>query len=89
VSDQKTLPPLYPCDFPVKIIGESGDEFESQVLGVMKNYVEGLTPDQFARKPSPNGKYLSLTINIIAKDRAYLEQLYKELNALKKVRMVI
>ncbi len=89
VPDKKKLPPIYPCVFPVKIIGECCGEFEANVFSVMKNYVEGLSPAQFGRKTSRDGKYLSLTINIIAKDREYIEKIYAELNAQKKVIMVL
>jgi putative lipoic acid-binding regulatory protein len=89
MSDTKNLPPIYPCVFPVKIVGESCAEFESAVFAVMKNYVEDLSTEQISRKMSQGGKYTSLTINIIAKDREYVEKLYKELNALDKVIMVI
>lgn len=89
MSDGEKTPSIYPCVFPVKIIGECCDEFESAVLSVMKHYVEDLNAEQIGRKSSHGGKYLSLTINIIAKDREYVERLYKELNALEKVITVI
>jgi len=89
MSDGEKTPSIYPCVFPVKIIGECCDEFESAVLSVMKHYVEDLNAEQIGRKSSHGGKYLSLTVNIIAKDREYIEKLYKELNALDKVIMVI
>jgi putative lipoic acid-binding regulatory protein len=89
MSDDKEPRPIYPCVFPVKIVGECCDEFETGVLAVMKNYVDDLSSEKIGRKMSQGGKYLSLTINIIAKDREYVEKLYKELNALDKVIMVI
>jgi putative lipoic acid-binding regulatory protein len=88
-ADHKKLPPIYPCVFPVKIVGECCEEFEANVLSVMKNYIEGLTPAQFGRRLSRGGKYLSLTINVFAKDREYIEKLYAELNAQEKVITVI
>ncbi len=89
MTDQKEPQPIYPCVFPVKVVGECCAEFESNVLSVMKSYVEDLNPGQIGRKTSQNGKYLSLTINIIAKNREYIEKLYAELNAQEKVIMVI
>lgn len=89
MSDSEKTPSIYPCVFPVKIIGECCDEFETSVLAVMKNYADDLSSEKISRKLSQGGKYLSLTINIIAKDREYVEKLYKELNALDKVITVI
>jgi uncharacterized protein len=89
MSDSEKTPSIYPCVFPVKIVGECCDEFETSVLAVMKNYADDLSSEKISRKLSQGGKYLSLTINIIAKDREYVEKLYKELNALDKVITVI
>jgi putative lipoic acid-binding regulatory protein len=55
----------------------------------MERYIEGLSAGQFGRKLSRGGKYLSLTIDIIAKDREHIETLYAELNAQEKIIMVI
>jgi uncharacterized protein len=89
MSDNKKPLPIYPCLFPVKIIGERCDEFESNVLSVMKQHVKDLSAEQIGRRISGGGKYLSLTINIIARDREHIEKLYAELNAQEKVIMVI
>jgi uncharacterized protein len=89
MSNHKELPPIYPCVFPVKIVGECCVEFEANVFSVMKRYVEDLSAEKIGRKLSQGGKYLSLTINIVAKDRKYVEKLYAELNAQEKVIMVI
>jgi putative lipoic acid-binding regulatory protein len=89
MSDKRESQSLYPCLFPVKIIGESCAEFEADVLSVMARYVEDLTGQKIGRKVSGGGKYLSLTIHIVAKDREQLETLYAELNAREKVIMVL
>jgi putative lipoic acid-binding regulatory protein len=89
MSDHKEPRPIYPCVFPVKIVGECCSEFEANVFSVMKRYVEDLSAEKIGRKLSQGGKYLSLTINIVAKDREYIEKLYAELNAKEKVIMVI
>ena len=89
MPDKNTLPPIYPCLFPVKIIGECSAEFEADVLSVMKRYVEDLSEDKIGRTLSGGGKYLSLTIHIIAKNREHLEELYAEPHAREKVIMVI
>ncbi|OGO08205.1 MAG: hypothetical protein A3K46_02780, partial [Chloroflexi bacterium RBG_13_60_9] len=80
---------IYPCLFPVKIIGPRCAEFEADVLSVMKDYVEDLSDEKIGRKVSGGGKYLSLTIHIIAKNREQLETLYSELKARERVIMVL
>jgi putative lipoic acid-binding regulatory protein len=83
------ISPIYPCVFPVKIIGECCSEFESNVFSVMKRYVKDLYTEQIGRRKSKGGKYLSLTINIMARDREYIEKIYAELIAQEKVIFVI
>jgi hypothetical protein len=89
MTDAKKVPSIYPCVFPVKIVGENSSDFESTVLSVMERYLDDLQTEQIGRKSSHGGKYMSLTINIIAKDREFIDKLYEELNALEKVIMVI
>lgn len=83
------ISPIYPCVFPVKIIGECCSEFESNVFSVMNRYVKDLCAEQIGRRTSKGGKYLSLTINIMARDREHIEKIYAELIAQEKVIIVI
>jgi putative lipoic acid-binding regulatory protein len=83
------LPPLYPCLFPVKIIGKTGLAFETDVLSVMRRHVDDLAEEKIGRTESSGGKYLSLTIYINAQSREHLEQVYAELNARESVILVL
>jgi putative lipoic acid-binding regulatory protein len=83
------IPSVYPCLFPVKVIGEHGPEFEAAVLAVMSGYVEDLSEEKIRRRTSGGGKYLSLTIRVVARNLEHLEKLYAELNARDEVIMVI
>ena len=89
MPEKKPLPPLYPCEYPIKVIGEYGLEFETGVLAVMSGHIENLDPRSIGRNLSSGGKYLSLTFRIVARNREHLERLYAELNAQEKVLMVI
>jgi putative lipoic acid-binding regulatory protein len=83
------LPSLYPCDFPIKVIGEYCLEFETGVLSVMTGELGVIPRENIGRNISSGGKYLSLTFRIVAQSREHLERLYAELNAQEKVIMVI
>jgi putative lipoic acid-binding regulatory protein len=87
--ESRSLPPLYPYLFPVKIIGRTSPEFEADVLSVMRNYLGEIREEEIGRRESRAGRYLSLTFHIIAQSREHLEQLYAELNARSSVIMVI
>jgi putative lipoic acid-binding regulatory protein len=83
------FPRLYPCEFPVKIIGIPCAEFEADVLSILRMYAGDVEEKDFSRRSSAGGKYLSLTVRIVARSREHLEQLYAELNAREKVIMVL
>ena len=87
--DNRNPPTLYPCLFPMKIIGECSPEFEAEVLSVMQRHVGDLTSESVGRKHSRGGKYLSLTIRFTAQSREHVEQVYAELNARERVLLVL
>ena len=89
MADQTVFPSLYPCDFPVKIIGFPCAEFEADVLSVMRGHVGDISEASIGRRLSAGGKYISLTIRIVARSREHLDKLYAELIARKTVVMVI
>jgi putative lipoic acid-binding regulatory protein len=89
MADQTVFPSLYPCDFPVKVIGFPCAEFEADVLSVMRDHAGEIAEASIGRKVSAGGKYISLTIRIVARSREHLDRLYAELNARETVVMVI
>ena len=89
VSIPNSLPPVYPCEYPIKVIGEYCLAFETGVLAVMTGHVENVTAEKIGRTISSGGKYLSLTFRIVARNREHLEKLYAELKAQEKVILVI
>lgn len=80
---------IYPCPFSIKVIGENSEKLEKVVVEVMSSFGEVIHPDGIAKKHSKNGKYLSITIGIVAKSREHIEQIYSQLNAQKEVKMVL
>ena len=75
----------FPCDFPVKIMGQATDDFRSLVLGVVTRHFGPLEAGRIEERPSSNGKYLSLTCTVRAESKAQLDALYRELTSCSKV----
>jgi hypothetical protein len=79
----------FPCDFPLKIVGETRDEF----LPVVTEIVTRLAPDfdaaNVTQKQSSGGKYVSLTCTVNATSQLQLDDLYRELSAHPMVRVVL
>lgn len=81
--------PVYPCQFQIKVIGENSGNLEKIIVEILSSFGAVIHPDEMAIKHSKNEKYLSMTFEIVAKSREYVEQIYSELNAQKEVKMVL
>ncbi len=89
MPDRTAFPSLYPCDFPVKVVGFPRANFEADVMAIIRTHAGGLKEEDVSRKTSAGGKYISLTVRIVARNREQLDKLYAELNAQDAVIMVI
>ena len=79
----------FPCDYPIKIIGETDPESLAQALAVVRRHAPEVTPDQFSTRASRNGNFQSLRVTIVATGEAQLKSLHQELVALPSVRLVL
>jgi hypothetical protein len=89
MTNQEVAEPIYPCQFPIKVIGENNEKLEKVILKVMLSFGDVINPVEMSITHSKNRKYLSITFKIVAKSREYIEQIYSELNAQKEVKMVL
>ena len=79
----------FPCEFPLKVMGLVADDFENLVVEIVCQHCHDLTEGAVVTRTSSGGKYMSLTITIIAKSRAQLDALYMELSQHERVVMVL
>jgi putative lipoic acid-binding regulatory protein len=75
----------FPCDFPIKIMGQATDEFRSLVLGIVTRHFGELGADRIEERASSNGRYLSLTCTVRATGKAQLDAAYRELTSCRQV----
>ena len=68
----------FPCDFPVKVMGSSIPEFHACIHKIAKKHDPEYSEDDTKQNVSKTGKYVSLTLNIHAKDKAQLDKIYQE-----------
>ncbi|MCK5719112.1 MAG: DUF493 domain-containing protein [Thiomargarita sp.] len=79
----------FPCAFSIKVMGIATDNFAQAMFKVVKLYSDDLKQEDISLKTSRNGKYLSLSINIIAQSRSQLDALYTALSQHQDVTMVL
>ena len=80
---------VFPCDFPLKVMGRHNDDFRSIALGIVHKHVAADAVLSIEERPSKDGKYLGLTYNIRATSKAQLDALYGELTSCEKVLIVL
>lgn len=79
----------FPCEFPIKIMGERRDEFAQVMVEIVTRHAPDFVATAVEMKASTSGKYLSLTCTIQATSRAQLDDLYRELSAHPLVSIVL
>lgn len=69
----------FPCDFPLKIIGQRSDDFAAQMLALVHQHAPDYDAATTAMRPSSKGHYLALTCTIRAQSQQQLDALYQAL----------
>jgi putative lipoic acid-binding regulatory protein len=86
---QDESPLKFPCVFPIKVMGANDGEFENRVLGMISSHVGALSSTSVTTRPSRNGRFLSVTVTIIAESRAQLDDIYRTVTASEHVLFVL
>ena len=71
----------FPCDYPIKIFGLNQPDFKQAVCVIVESHIGQLHDNQITIKKSSKGKYVSITIRIIATSRKQLDAINHELQA--------
>jgi len=87
VSDESPL--KFPCDFPIKVMGQRQDGFAQAVLETVLRHAPDFDAAGVEMRPSAKGNYLSLTCTIRAVSREQLDALYRELSTHPLVKVVL
>lgn len=75
----------FPCPFPIKAMGRASGDFEGLVFGIVQRHAPGLTHHSVRVRSSRGGKYLSVTVTILAEEREQLDAIYRDLSACERV----
>jgi putative lipoic acid-binding regulatory protein len=79
----------FPCDYPIKVIGQADADFREFVVATVKTHVPDLDIERIEENPSRNGKYLSVRLWILATGEKQLELIFQDLKASGRVQMVL
>lgn len=80
----------FPCEnYPIKVIGDGGDDFATLVISVMQRYVPDFDHETVSLNPSRNGNFVSVRMSITATGPDQLKNIHESLMATGRVKMVI
>ncbi|HDZ56696.1 MAG TPA: DUF493 family protein [Pseudomonas xinjiangensis] len=79
----------FPCQYPIKVIGEAGEGFSELVLNIVERHSPGIDTSGIEVKDSKNGRFLSLRLVITATGPEQLQALHADLKATGRVHMVL
>ena len=70
----------FPCDFPVKIVGRAGEDFEDLALAIVTRHAPGFDRARAYSRLSRDGNFVAITCTIVARSQEQLDRLYQELS---------
>lgn len=79
----------FPCEFPMKIVGQCTDDFSEKIVAVIKKHAPDFNAASVQMKASSKGNYISLGILVNATSQDMLDDLYKELSSHPLVKFVL
>lgn len=89
-ADQQPPKIEFPCpDYPVKVMGDSGQNFHRFAIEVMERHAPGLDQTRITINESRGGRFQSITFFITATGVEQLQALHEELRANSMTKIVL
>lgn len=79
----------FPCSFPIKLMGRETAEFRQTARKLVEKHTGPLDDDAIESALSRNGRFVSVTITIIAESREQLDNIYRDATAHDDVIMAL
>lgn len=89
MNDPKHPQITFPCDYPIKVIGDMTPDFKDFVTRVACRHDPELSQESITVNTSRNGRFLSVRLVIRAVGEAQISALFAELKESGRVRMVL
>jgi len=80
---------VFPCDYPIKVMGYAHDDFQGHVLTVMARHAPGFDQTSVRIRDSRNGRFQSITVTITATGTEQLQAIFEDLKTSELVQMVL
>ncbi len=79
----------YPSQFPIKVMGARVEGFVHAVTTIARHFDPNFDASTIELRESSGGKYLGVTITVMATSREQLDELYRTLSTHPMVKVVL
>ena len=79
----------FPCAFPIKVFGRNDEAFRHQAWDIITRHYHDLSSEAVAENVSRNGKFVSMTFTVTARDRESLDRVYEALSSDPQILMAL
>ncbi len=77
----------FPCEFSVKAMGLTADDFDALVFEIVSRHVPNLSEGAVRSRPSKGGKYTSISVTFEATSKEQLDAIYYALTDHERILM--
>jgi putative lipoic acid-binding regulatory protein len=89
MSDKTETVLIFPCRFPIKILGRDNPDFHDIALRVVETHAGEIKPHDIRTAPSRQGNFVSITITIDATSQQQLDDIYRDLSAHEQIMVAL
>jgi putative lipoic acid-binding regulatory protein len=79
----------FPCDFFIKVMGETSDDFANAMVKVIQVYAPKFDASKVDMRASSGGKFISLTCSVYVTTKTQLDSIYRALSEHPQVKYVL
>ena len=79
----------FPCDYRIRVVANSVDDFEGQLIEIVRRHDDQFNPETLDQRPSKGGKYTAHSFQIVATGEPQLQALFEDLKATGQVHLVL
>jgi putative lipoic acid-binding regulatory protein len=87
MSDDSVM--KFPCSFPIKLMGRETAVFRQTARKLVEKHTGPLDDDAIESSLSRNGRFVSVTITVVAESREQLDNIYRDATAHDDVIMAL
>ena len=89
MSEPKAPTIEFPCEYPIRVMGIAADDFEETMVAVIERHAPEVRQFSVQSRLSRTGKWVSITVTIVATGKPQLEAIFADLKVTGRVQMVL